>query len=67
MKSEWRVRYNPNFPENPYNAYRLRDAYKVVEGGNVEPDFMYFEHRRNRNAGQVLPVLSRSTTKRGAK
>ena len=37
MKSEWRVRYNPNFPENPYNAYRLRDAYKVVEGGNVEP------------------------------
>lgn len=43
MKSEWRVRYNPNLPENPYNAYRLRDAYKVVEGGNIEPDFMYYE------------------------
>ena len=43
MKSEWKVRYNPNLPENPYNAYRLRDAYKVVEGGNVEPDFMYYE------------------------
>lgn len=43
MKSEWRVRYNPNVPKKPYNAYRLRDAYKVVEGGNVEPDFMYYE------------------------
>lgn len=43
MKSEWRVRYNPNFPENPYNAYRLRDACKVVEGGNVEADFEYYE------------------------